>query len=278
MTKPSPTSNSLPIKNNLRTAYIGSVIVVVIMGVVSLAGLVNKSSIYPTEELQNSFVSNDVANLFIGLPILLGSMWFTRRERLIGLLFWPGALFYVTYNYIAYALATPLALPTVGYLTLVLLSAYLVWQLLTNIEATRVQERLERKILARFLGGMLIFFAVLVLLLDLGPILNALTGKEALPWSDWAVLIADLLLLPAWFGGGLLLWRQRALGYVTAAGLLFQSSMLFIGLFVFFFMQPILSGVPFPITDFVVIAFMSLTCFIPFGLFVRGILITEKSS
>lgn len=272
-----PVSNSLPIKNDLRPAYIGSLVVAVIMAVVSLASLLNKSAIYPTEELQHSFVANDVANLFIGLPILLGAMWFARRGKLIGLLFWPGALFYVTYNYIAYAVAMSWTMLFFGYLVLVFLSVYLIWHLLSAVEATAVQERLGKKVPARFLGGMLIFFAVLVFLLDLGPIWGALTGEEPLPWSDISVLIADLLLLPAWFGGGLMLLRRRAYGYVTAAGLLFQSSMLFVGLFVFFAMQPILAGIPFPMTDFVVVALMSLTCFIPFGLFVRGVLSTENS-
>jgi hypothetical protein len=38
-------------------------------------------------------VANNVGNLVIGLAILLGAMGLARRGRLIGLLFWPGALF-----------------------------------------------------------------------------------------------------------------------------------------------------------------------------------------
>jgi hypothetical protein len=34
-----------------------------------------------------------VVNLLLGAPAL------TRRGRLLGLLFWPGGLFYATYNY-----------------------------------------------------------------------------------------------------------------------------------------------------------------------------------
>jgi len=70
--------------------------------------------------------------------------------------------------------------------------------------------------------------------------------------------------------GGVLLWRKQAFGYVTGVGLLFQFSMLFIGLFVYFALQPFLAGVPFPVNDFVAVFIMSLVCFVPFGLFVRG--------
>ncbi len=44
-----------------------------------------------------------------GLPILLGSMWVAHRGKLIGLLLWTGALFFVLYNYLAYVIALPLS-------------------------------------------------------------------------------------------------------------------------------------------------------------------------
>jgi O-antigen/teichoic acid export membrane protein len=54
--------------------------------------------------------------------------------------------------------------------------------------------------------------------------------------------------------------------------------MLFIGLLVFFILQPFLTDTPFPVTDFVVIAVMGLICFIPFVLFVRGVASKEKAN
>ena len=69
------------------------------MAFASLAGLLFQSSIYPTYELRSAFLANEVINLLIGLPILLGSMGLTRRGSLAGLLLWPGALLYILYNY-----------------------------------------------------------------------------------------------------------------------------------------------------------------------------------
>jgi O-antigen/teichoic acid export membrane protein len=82
--------------------------------------------------------------------------------------------------------------------------------------------------------------------------------------------VADLTILPALLVGGVLLWRRQTWGYVLGAGLLFLMSMLFVGLLVFFILQPFVAGVPFPLDDFVAIAVMSLFSFVPFGLFVRG--------
>jgi hypothetical protein len=103
---------------------------------------------------------------------------------------------------------------------------------------------------------------------------QTLVGGAALSRPEFATAIADVLLAPAWVIGGVLLWRRQAFGYVTGAGLLFQFSMLFIGLFVYFALQPIVAGTPFPMDDFVAVFVMGLVCFIPFGLFVRGVLLS----
>jgi uncharacterized protein YacL len=101
---------------------------------------------------------------------------------------------------------------------------------------------------------------------------SALTGQAMLARPDLAVLVADLLTTPAWVAGRLLLWRRQALGYVTSAGLLFQTSMLFIGLLIFFVLQPFLTATSFPLVDFVVVFAIGLVCFIPFSLFVRAVI------
>jgi hypothetical protein len=81
----------LPIKRSLTLAFALSLVVALLVAGGSLAGLLFQGSLYPTQELRRSFVANDAVNLFIGLPILLGALWLSRRGRLIGLLFWPGA-------------------------------------------------------------------------------------------------------------------------------------------------------------------------------------------
>ena len=82
----------------------------------------------------------------------------------------------------------------------------------------------------------------------------------------------------AWVIGGVLLWRHKEFGYVTGLGLLFQASMLFIGLIIFLLLQPFLTTAPFVLADVVVIFIMGLICFIPFALFVRGVASNRNSS
>jgi len=72
---------NLPIRRNLTLTYALSFIVAILIVTASVAGILYRTVIYPTDELLRLFVSNDVVNLFIGLPILLGSKWMAWREN-----------------------------------------------------------------------------------------------------------------------------------------------------------------------------------------------------
>ena len=266
----------LPLKREIRPAYTLSYVAALLMAGVSLAGLFYQSRLYPSEALRQSFVSNDVVNLFIGLPMLLASMALARRGKLLGLLCWPGALFYITYNYLAYAFAIPPSVQFPIYLALVILSVSAIFVLLWRMDAAAIRQRLDGAAPARFAGGVLLAFGILFLFRSSEQVVSLLTGQVELSRPELGVLAADLLSMPAWMTGGALLWRRRAFGYASGAGLLFQASMLFIGLLAFFILQPFLTGAPFPLEDFVVIFVMGLVCFVPFGLFVRSIMVTEN--
>jgi hypothetical protein len=108
-----------------------------------------------------------------------------------------------------------------------------------------------------------------------GVVLQVLFGSEQNS-SEFAVAVADLITSPLWVIGGISLWQRRPLGYSSGLALLFQGAMLFLGLLIFFLLQPVLAGVPFPLEDFVVILVMGMIFFIPFGLFVRGVVVTSK--
>ena len=262
---------NLPIRRNLTLIYALSCIVAILMAAASAAGLLYRDVIYPTDELLRSFVSNDVANLFIGLPILLGSMWLARRGKLSGLLLWPGALFFVLYNYIVYVFAMPLNVAFLLHLALVTLSVYTLIGLVASIDGKAVQKRLTGAVPERLSGGVLAGLGLLFFLRVIGVIVNALISQTPIAETELALHASDFLTAPAWVIGGVLLWRRKELGYVTGLGLLFQASMLFIGLIIVLLLQPFLTTAPFVLADVVVVFIMGLICFVPFALFVRGV-------
>lgn len=241
------------------------------MTILSLAGLLFQPALYPTEDLQRAFVSNDVVNLLIGLPILLISRSLAHREKLIGILLLPGALLYVTYNYIAYSVATWMSVPSFFYFALVGLSAWSALRSLSNMDREGIREKLRGTIPNHFAGGVLTVFGLLFFLRGIGQVYTAFSTSTPLLTPEMSVVYADLLITPLWILGGVSLWRGQAFGYAAGAGLLFQASMLFIALLAFFILQPFLTGAEFPAVDFAVIFGVGLLFFIPFGLSVKRI-------
>jgi hypothetical protein len=251
--------------------YAFSLVLALLVAVASVAGLLYPDRIYPGEALQQSFVANDVVNLLIVLPVLLGSMGFAWRGRLVGLLFWPGALFVVFYNAVAYTFGLPWGAGFLLALAQAPLSAYTTAALVATIDGEAVRERIGATAPARIPGGALVGAGLLFLLVAGSTLVGALAGGAPIADPALGVQVADLFIIPAWIIGGVLLWRREALGYVAGAGLLLQASVLFVGLLAFFALQPLLTGAPFALEDTVVVALMSLIVLVPFGLFLRGV-------
>ena len=271
MNTPSDFSARIP-----ASVYPLSQAVATLMAAASLMGLLFQTALYPTEALRRAFFANDLVNLLIGLPTLLGSMWLARRNSLVGLLFWPGALFYVTYNSVAYTAALIAVPQTVFYLVLAVLSIFTIFLLLSSVDATAVSAKLAGSVRERLAGGVLVGLGVFFFVQAIAQAVVILSGQHAPEGATVLTLVADLVTTPAWIAGGILLWRKQPLGYLSGVGLLFQASMLFVGLLFFFILQPILYAVSFPASDFAVILLMGLFFFIPFGLFVRGILAKKE--
>jgi len=264
-------SDRLPATRDLTLAYVLSLIVALIMTVASAVGLLYQTVIYPTDELLLSFVPSDAFNLVVGLPILLGSMLLARRGKLIGLLCWPGALFYVLYMYVPYVIGVPFNVLFLPYLVLVTLSACTLIGLVASIDGEVVRQRLTGFVPARISGGILVGLAILIIVRQVAVIVTALAGQtpvDAVELSSW---IADFVVaVPVLLVGGILLWRRDPLGYVAGAGLLLGYGVLALSVIPFFVLQARYTGSPIDVSGVVAVLVMAALCFIPFAFFVRG--------
>ena len=214
------------IKRDLTLAYLISGIIALIMCVASIVGIVYGSDIYAASQVSNN-VGTDALNLVVVLPILLGSIWFARRGSLIGLLIWPGALYYILYVYTFYILGVPFNILFLPYVALVTLSAYTIIGLVASIDGEEVRQRLSGKVPMRTTGGMLIIIAILFMAVDMIFIVTSLASRAPVNSTSYASWVTDFTIqLPALLVVGLLLWRHEAFGYVVAAGLLFQGAVL----------------------------------------------------
>lgn len=263
--------NKLPLKVRPTGPQFLSYVVAILTVICSTSGLLFHETLYPTAELKQTFVANDVVNLIFGLPILLGSIWLAKNGRLTGLLVWPGALMYGLYNYIAYIIGRPFDWLTMIYLTIVVLSGFVIFDLLTSIDSETVKTHLTGAVPRKASGWVLFVFGILFSFLAINLTSGAVLAGESIPMTDLGVAIADMILSIFLVGGGLLLLMDKPLGFTGGLGLLLGSSMLFVGLIIFFFVRPVVTSEPFDLAELLTVSGMGLVCFVPFGLFLRGV-------
>jgi hypothetical protein len=256
------------VKRDITLVYLISGIVASIMCVVSVAGILFGNDIYPTSQVSSN-IGTDTLNLVVTLPTLLTAMWFARRGSLIGLLIWPGALFYILYVYTFYILGVPFNLLFLPYIVLVTLSGYTIIGLVASIDGEAVRQRLGGKVPERITAGMFLLISILFLVVDVVLIVNALTSHASVSSTSYASWVTDFTVqLPALLIAGVLLWRREALGYVAAPGLLFQGAVLNAGFALVLVIQALFTAssinVPFVALVFVIgaISFILLTFFV----------------
>jgi hypothetical protein len=258
-----------PIKRYLTLAYLSSGIVAFLMTFASVAGVLFGSRIYPAPQASGNS-GTDALNLVAGLPLLLGSMWLARRGSLIGLLCWPGALFYILYIYMFYVLEVPFNVLFLPYVILVTLSVYTMIGLIASIDGEAVR-RLSGHLPARVIGAALILIALLFTIVDTVLIGTALASRASVDTTTHVSWIVDFTIeLPALLLAGILLWRREALGYVAAPGLLLQGGVLNAGFALVLVFQALFGAAPINVPFAAVVFVIGALSFVLLAVFVRG--------
>jgi len=264
--------STLPVKHDLTLAYLVSLVIAVLMTVASVAGLAfGSAELYGVESgLVQVSRGGDAANLVVGLPVLLSSMWLARRGHLIGLLLWPGALFYVLYTYALYLVGAPFSALFLAYVGLVTLSAYTTIGIVASIDGEAVRQRLTFAPV-RIVGGALIGLAVLAYAALTFVVMATLanpSGGDPLLRPQW--IIDYTVGTPVLLIGGVLLWRRTGLGYVTAGGLLFVSGVNGVAFAVSGLLEALITASPVDLAVIAVHLAISAISFVILVLFLHG--------
>jgi hypothetical protein len=223
---------SLPVTRGLVLPTVLSALTAGLLAVTSVGGLVwGPQGLYRADPTTlPAFLGQDALTLLVGLPLLIGAVWSTRRGSLRGLLVWLGALFYIAYSY-AYYLLSPEFNPLFpAYLTIVSASLYCLVYLLLSVDTAMVKARFAPGTPTRLTGGFMMVMALLLSIKWVASMISALSGDELLAsHKNLVVWVLDLVVaLPALFWGGLWLWRRDALGFVVAGMLLLKAA--FVGI------------------------------------------------
>lgn len=254
----------LPLKGNMRGIQTLAVLAIALMAGLSITGVVLGDKLYPTEEFIQSFMTNDLVNLIIGVPVFIAALWLIGRGKVAGLMMLPGSMLYVIYNSLAYVFGRPFDLYSASHLALILVCAYGIYTIISSLDHSAIYARLAETIPAKFSGWVLSGFGALFFFRAVGVFAGSLFQAESIAVSEVGVLVADMVLSVLLVAGGVMLLRHRAMGVASGLGLLYAASMLFVGLIVLLVIQSVMSGATIPVVDILVVALMGSVCFIPF--------------
>lgn len=198
-------------------------LIAVLAVVGTLAGLLVEGFYSDPDLLLYQAYGQDAVTLVVVVPLLATGLVLARRGSLRGYLLWLGALGYLLYTYLVYAVITQFNQFFLGYVALFGLSAYTFSGGLLQVDPEAVRARLRENLpvgaLSWFFAGM----GGLVALLWLSEVVPATVANESPPSIAGTGLPANVVhvldlgvLIPAVFLTALWLRRDRPWGYVLA--------------------------------------------------------------
>lgn len=216
----------LPIKGNLTFVYRLSGLLAGLLLMASLAGLSfgwrGLYDAYPASLA--ALVGQDIVTLAVGLPLLLGAMWLTRRGSGGGLLLWAGVLFYFAYSYYFFLVGGFNALFLI-YVAIVATSLYALLALLFRIDADALGAEFADRAPVRRTAVFFVVTALLFVVMWGGlSVASVLAGTTPGLVVHLVVAIDGAVLLPLLLFGGLKLWRREPWGYVLGGLLLTKAT------------------------------------------------------
>lgn len=166
--------------------------------------------------------AQDIVTIILGIPLLIVSLYLSRRGLLKGRLLLAGTLGYFLYTYTSYSfLATynPLFLI---YVSLMSLSLFAFILTMMSFDTEKISSYFNRKMPVKFIGGFLIFLGTVLGLMWLGRIVpSLLNGTVPFGLEHYTTLIIQALdlgfILPTAIISGVLVIKRKSFGYLLAS-------------------------------------------------------------
>lgn len=269
-------ANNLPVKGDMKLVLILSYMIAFLFIFNSIHGLVFSKSVYNSPELFNSFAANDIVGLFFAAPFFLISIIFLNSNKLIGLIGWSASLLFILYNYIVYLVSMRFIFNIIINSVMLLFCVISLIKILLLLD----QEKLEKwksnfksvKVFAGIINAMGLVFIARALV----NIIYFISGKLNLSLPVLAVNIADLLICPIWVFSSFQLTFRNRLGYFSTIVSYLHASILFVSLFIYMLIKPVILNTQFVLADSIVIGVIGFICIITFIIYIRKILMGKS--
>lgn len=167
-------------------------------------------------------IAQDIVTIILGIPLLLYSLFLSKKGLLKGRLLLTGTLGYYLYTYISYTflwMYNPLFLV---YIILMSSSFYAFILSIMSFDIDNLPSSFSEKLPVKFLGSFLLFFASVIGILWIGMIISSLT-KNIIPvglghYTTLVIQGMDLgFIVPTAIISAVLLFQRRSMGYLLTS-------------------------------------------------------------
>ena len=230
----------------------------------SVIGITLSDQIYPTKELMDSFVTNDIINLVIGIPLIIASLYFALHDKKIG---FPGLIAFillVNYTAISYGIAIH-SIYAIVMSSITFILGFATFAITVNygtLEELQYSKPFKHPLIHSII---LIAFGFLFIIRAIISFFDASLSDSAL-----GVCVADIVISLYWLFAAYRTITKETCGASYSVASYLHGGIMFVGLIFYMLIQPLLTDNPFVLTDFVVILFMSLILIIPMILQIKS--------
>lgn len=217
--------------NKYRTAYILTIVIVVLMTVASAGGLfidgLYRDNLWTSSQLRGS----DLVRLIIAVPLLVGALVFTRGGSRRALLVWLGLLWMTVYDYAFFVFGAAFNEFFLIYVALFTLSMLALLFALPKLDAQEIKSEFKASTPVKWISTYMLFIAVFLGGMWIAQSLSFVTSG-VVPQSiqdsghpTGVVYALDLsLLVPGMVLGAVWLWQRRPWGYVLGAMMMVKGT------------------------------------------------------
>jgi hypothetical protein len=205
------------------TPYTLSIIIALLAAIASAGGLLLDGLYRDNAFVTTTWLGNDAITLFLAVPILAGSLFFSARGSHKAQLVWMGALDYMLYNYAFYLFGASFNAFFLIYAALLGLSIFALIFGLMNVDVNGIRAQFRESTPVKWIGGYFLFVGVgLSAVYLMQSIAFIFTGQlpsiVTISGHPTSIVFAlDLTLLVPWFVvGALWLMKRQPWGFVIA--------------------------------------------------------------
>ncbi|WP_197051394.1 hypothetical protein [Caloranaerobacter azorensis] len=173
-------------------------------------------------------IAQDIVTIILGIPLLIISLYLSRKGLIKGRLLLTGTLGYFLYTYTSYSFLSMYNSLFLIYVMLMSLSFFAFTLAMMSFDIQDLSLYFDEKLPVKFLGCFLIFIAFSIGMMWLGRIVPSLINNT-LPngLEHYATLVIQALdlgfLVPTGIISGILVIKKKAIGYLLASVVIIKS-------------------------------------------------------